>query len=86
MEPTEIIRMIAKEQFTFPGGYEMIAVMKDGGLVCSGCVQDNYKLILQSTKDGYNDDWVVYGVTTSDMLDGSGIQCDNCYKELTEVE
>jgi len=71
---------IARVQFAFPGGYELIAITGDGGLLCSRCVRDNYKLILRSTYDGYEKQWVVNNVITECELENN--HCDHCYKPL----
>ena len=81
------VRYIARVQFAFPGGYELIAFTVDGGLLCSQCIKDNYKLILQSTKGGHDQQWAVNHVTAECELEDT--HCDNCYKVIgyqSEVE
>jgi len=74
------VRYIAREQFAFPGGYELIGITVDGGLLCSQCIRDNYKLILQSTYDGHETQWAVNHICTESELENT--HCDNCYKAI----
>jgi len=78
--PVDLARRIAREQFAWPGGYELCAVMDDGGLVCSACVRANYRNIIHDTKHGWNTGWRVEGITSEAELENCS--CDHCDKPL----
>ncbi len=83
--PVDMVRIIAREQFTFPGCYELIALMDDSVLLCSQCVRNNYKDIIYSTKHGNKDGWEVIGILNDSDLDGDAC-CDHCEKNFSEEE
>lgn len=80
--PLDMVRMIARDRYTFPGGYELIALMDDGGIVCSQCVRNNYKDILHSTKQKSAEGWQVVGILNSSELDEDAY-CDHCNKNFS---
>ena len=75
-----ILKDIIREPFAWPGGYEKIAFMNDGGLVCYKCLKEEYQNVLHSTKFEYQDGWEVVGVVLSNELENCS--CDHCNRSL----
>ena len=49
--------VVAREPYAFPGGYARALITDDGGILCHQCVRENYRRILESTRDGCRDGW-----------------------------
>ena len=76
----DLVRCCARERYAWPGGYEICLIMKDGTLLCSKCVRDNYRIILDSTKKYISDEWQCIGITNeSDIED---CLCSHCSVSL----
>jgi hypothetical protein len=86
--PVDLIRLVSRERYAWPGGYELAAVTDDGGLLCSTCVRAEYRQIIHDTKhDWRNTGWRVVAVTNESELED--VCCSHCGKALgyqTEVE
>lgn len=67
-------------------GYVWAAVMTDGELLCEKCVKGNYRLILQSTKDGSKNGWAFSGALTNSGESEETSNCAHCYKLLWDWE
>lgn len=65
------------------GGYEWCAVMDDGALLCAKCVRENYRQIVDATKDKmrHTSGWRVVGVTYSGEMEDNE-PCAHCGREL----
>jgi hypothetical protein len=50
-EKINALKNTIREPFAWPGGYEKIAIMKDGELLCRKCVRKNFRQILRDTKE-----------------------------------
>ena len=59
---------------TWPGGYPIVAVMDDGGMLCHKCCRMSE--VYRSTRDGDRDGWTIVGLDTH--MEGPDIQCDHC--------
>lgn len=74
---SDIARYIARNRYTFPGGYEQFAITDDGGTLCASCCQEEYMEIKESNP-GHG--WRVisvsvdYGTGASDDYH----TCDHC--------
>ena len=77
----EKVKGLIREPHAWPGGYEMVAITDDGGILCHKCVRDNYRLILGSFS---GDGWHVSGVDIIENYDEEPVYCDNCGKYLNE--
>lgn len=64
------------EKYAWPGGYPMFLVMADSVPMCMNCAAKNEELILRSTNDGYESDWIVscVGVNWED----ADLRCEHC--------
>ena len=74
-------RYVARHPFAWPGGYEVIACTADGALLCSSCVRENWREIVDDTKYGYRTGWTVEGIVTSDWLENHET-CAHCNRSL----
>jgi hypothetical protein len=74
------VKNIIREPYAWPGGYAKQMVMTDGECLCAECVKDNYRLILQATRDKDRSGWQAYAAEIH--WEGPSMQCANCNKEL----
>jgi len=67
-------------KYAFPGGYQINAIMSDGAMLCSGCVQDNLRIIAESTAGDFRDDWTFAGAEI--YYEGPTEYCAHCGAEI----
>jgi hypothetical protein len=79
-EPLDIVRFIARHPFSL--SYENVAVMHDGCLLCPTCLKENYKMILDSTKNEDHTSWEVIAVECENMFEGE--YCAHCNELIGE--
>ena len=89
-ERTKMLEDIIAEPCCFPGGYEKVAVITDGGILCAECVKKDKERIMSDVEDGYNTGWLIDAVclaTGGDIEEQSQDDsfCDNCNKMLGEL-
>ena len=65
---------------TFPGGYPVFMIAKDGGCLCFKCAKDNAKLIIESTRDESDSDWQY--IASDINWEDSELYCDNCGESI----
>ena len=75
----EKVKDAIRNPFAWPGGYPVYTVMSDGELLCPDCARENYKLIVQATKDQLRDGWQPEGSMI--LYEGSSYCC-HCGKDL----
>lgn len=80
MKTIQSIKDIIRAPFAWPGGYAKILLMSDGEVICKGCAQDNYKLILRATREKDRSGWQAEGVFIH--WEGAPLYCANCGCEL----
>lgn len=78
--PKDIAAYIARYRYTWPGGYEMLAITDDGGALCNDCCRTEYRRILQATP---GDGFYVDGYSIDEDHEGA-IYCDHCGRTITE--
>ncbi len=72
--------------FAWPGGYPLIYVFSDGGVICPDCVNENVEEIETASRKGNRPHrsgcggWAVDGVDVH--WEGEPEVCDNCGKEI----
>lgn len=71
--------------YSWPGGYECFFLTDDGECICFACVRSNYRLVSQSTREGFNDGWRAVGIECTANMDG-GVWCAHCNKFLSGYE
>ena len=74
-------RYVARYPCAWPGGYEVIAVLHDGELLCSHCVRENWREVVDETKYDMADQWKVVCIVTSDWLENYE-RCVHCNRLL----
>lgn len=67
------------------GGYVWAAIMDDGELVCSKCVDSEYDIIYRSTYSRIRSGWMCVGVTYSGESE-TDESCSHCYRTIWEIE
>lgn len=77
------LKQIARTGYAWPGGYQLTALMSDGGCLCRDCVRANYREIVTASKfPSYRSD----GWAFEDCFihwEGDSIYCDHCSVEIT---
>ena len=81
-----------RQGYAWPGGYEIIAITSDGGLLCNDCMRSEYPLVLDSMRTGSNDGWRIVGLGYEAVSAECARECDPdlvshcacCNKELGE--
>jgi len=84
MEIKSIDDVIVKETgrvntYTFPGGYPIYYLCKDGGILCPDCVNANLELIKVAKEDN-DPQWDVIALDV--YYEGPMMHCDNCNAEI----
>ena len=64
----------------FPGGYPLVYVCADGGMVCAKCLDTEPDFHFA----GDRDEWMVIDVTMVEESEG-GISCDSCNRTIVEA-
>lgn len=77
------LKQAIRDKFAWPGGYEMYGITSDGGVLCCGCMKDEYHQIAWSRKHRVSDGWQVVVVDHAGNTD-SQTNCDHCNKEIVE--
>lgn len=67
-------------KYAFPGGYQVIATMSDGSMLCPDCVRDHLRIIAESTAGNFRDGWTFSGADV--YWEGPSMFCDHCGREL----
>lgn len=75
------VRSSIRYAHCFPGGYELVAVTSDGGLLCNKCCKENYYQIAYSRRYKIMDEWNIVGFESTAMFE-NGECCDHCNKWL----
>lgn len=78
------LRAAIRQKYTW-GGYDLIAVTSDGGLLCMGCCRKEYHLVAWSVRHACNDGWRVTNIDAACNYDGP-VYCDHCGRVIVEGE
>jgi hypothetical protein len=75
------VKDIIRAPHAWPGGYNKVLVMTDGESMCAQCVKENYRLILQATRE--QDRRSGWGAVGADIhWEGAPLQCANCNQDM----
>ena len=74
---------VAAEKYAWPGGYALLAVCSDGGLLCPICCEENEKEI-RASNDDPRSAWHIVGITTTESVEEPE-QCAHCGRELLDL-
>ena len=77
---SNIPRFIARNPYAWPGGYNIAGITSDGALLCSKCIREEYRNVMNSSYTECSDGWWVTGWAVMDV-DGPDY-CDNCNEQL----
>jgi hypothetical protein len=65
------------------GGYSWYAVTDDGALLCAKCVRENWRQIIDATRNKLRNGWQVVGYTNSGEMDWESPEyCAHCNDRL----
>ncbi len=76
----QCIKEYIRDPYAWPGGYPKILVMSDSEVLCADCAKENFRLIVQATKDQLGDGWQAEGVGIH--WEGESHACAHCGFEI----
>jgi hypothetical protein len=82
-----LLRLICREKYSWPGGYEMLAYMADAGVLCADCCRSHFRTIRTATKQrDARSGWMVSGISTAELERDcdNPLVCDHCGKSFGE--
>ena len=82
---TKQIKQYIRQPYAWPGGYEIVFITEDGGILCHECARNNWREICDSVTHDNNDGWKVVDIAVENntiVLDDeeSPVYCDHCNK------
>lgn len=79
--PLDRLRLVARERFAFPGGYELGVYIDgdDGYFLCQNCVREEYSTLYRDVKSFAVDVSVMAGCD----YDPGEVWCDGCHKDFS---
>jgi hypothetical protein len=75
------LRKAIRDKYAWPGGYDMVFITRDGGVLCADCVRTEYHQVAYERKHNISCGWNVEAIDHGGNTDGS-LPCDHCSKEL----
>lgn len=84
-----LARRAAENAFSFPGGYEIVSIMDDGGVLCNRCVRENYESIYKETRTPMRCGWSIAGLGLVEELTDYGhesMHCDHCGRDFCDIQ
>lgn len=66
---TENIKEAIRTKYAWPGGYELFGITTDGALLCTDCLQANFKTICEATKNRFRNGWNVPVIANASNLE-----------------
>lgn len=79
------IKHAIRNKFAWPGGYAIFGICSDGGILCTDCMEKNFRQILWSVKDNISDGWKIEAITCAANMDLEDDLCAHCYRKLEEI-
>jgi hypothetical protein len=70
-------------KFAWPGGYPIFYITSDGAALCGKCVDDNMRLVLESTLEDARDGWAVVGADVN--WEDASLHCENCNARIASA-
>lgn len=83
-KPMGAARYVRRERYTWPGGYPLVLITTDGGLLCADCVTDNFSNISWAHRNKCSDGWRPAGMMTVEEPDSD--VCDHCGAPIYQDE
>ena len=81
--PMAAARIVRRERYVWPGGYELALIMSDGELLCADCVRDNFHEISTAYRDHGRTGWEPIGIASAECAEQSEV-CAHCNREIFE--
>lgn len=86
---TKQVKELIRHPFAWPGGYEVVFICSDGGILCHNCARENWREICDSMTHNIRDGWKIesYGAIGADMdypSEENPLICDHCSKDFAE--
>lgn len=73
----DTVRDYARAPYAWPGGYQKVLYMADGGTLCHKCARSEYQQISRAARARFhNDGWKPEGVDI--YWEGPTLYCDHC--------
>ena len=69
---------LLKDDFVWPGGYPLVAIMGDGEMICPGCARKNHEQILDA--ESRHDSWHLVGAEP--YWEGPTRNCAHCNRPI----
>ena len=87
--PADMAGYVARNQYAWPGGYELVLIADDGACLCGNCVRAEYASIYSAAiapadHSGWRPDAV--GAIGADIDDSDGIVCGHCSRVIADGE
>ena len=72
--------------YAWPGGYPILYVMDDGGILCGECMNNTSNPVHFKDEDNTRDGWLYSGgwIAEEPNEDGTDITCDHCNNVILE--
>ena len=77
------IKEVIRTRYAFPGGYELFLIASDGATICTTCARENFRCIVDSTKNEIADGWAIVAYDAECNIDGP-LNCEHCNKVIVE--
>lgn len=77
------LKATIRQQYAWPGGYELFGICSDGGILCCNCMRREYRLIAYARKHKIDDQWRVVAIDCAANYD-SLVYCEQCNKTIVE--
>jgi hypothetical protein len=68
-------------KYSWPGGYEVSFLTKNGGNICWNCAYQNFKWIIFSVANQINDGWLIDCIMITVNNEGDDC-CDHCHSPI----
>lgn len=79
-------RLVRRDGFLWPEGNEVALVTKDGSIICSECVVDNWDHISWANANDENDGWLPSHMWIEDLHADHNVHCSCCNRRLGEID
>ncbi len=75
----ELCATLRAGEYAWPGGYQLLFIASDGGLLHFDCVRENLYQCIYSIRHEIDDGWRIVGCEMiEDIADGENLYCDHC--------
>jgi hypothetical protein len=76
----DFLNQLKQGPYSFPGGYPVYFITKDGGVLSFDSANEMKKEIVDAIKDGYEDQWVVVGADIN--WEDNSLYCDHSGEKI----